>query len=212
MRVKICGLTRAEDALRAQRLGAWALGFIFTPKSKRYITPEAARAVFADLEDEFEDEAKTVGVFVNQTDEALDIAAKLGLQGIQLHGDETPEDCARARKGFGGMLIKAFRPRQPEDLAALKPYHGIIDYALLDTAAEGHYGGSGQTGDWDLAAAAAGLGAPVILAGGLNPANILAAFDKAKPFAADLSSGVEASPGIKDAGKLEALFDVLDGV
>lgn len=205
MRVKICGLTRKEDAELAQELGAWALGFIFTPKSKRHITPESAAPIVASLQ------TPAIGVFVNQTNEAVEIADKIGLRGIQFHGDETPEECQKARAGFDGILIKALRPQNENDLAAIETYKGIVDYVLLDAAAGGQYGGTGHTGDWGIAAKAASFGIPVILAGGLDAHNINAACSQVRPYAADLASGVEASPGVKDPEKLKALFGAIKG-
>lgn len=205
MRVKICGLTRKEDAELAQGLGAWALGFIFTPKSKRHITPENAAPIVASLD------APAIGVFVNQTDDAIEIAGKIGLKGIQLHGDETPEECQKARANFSGILIKALRPQNENDLAAIETYKDTVDYVLLDAAAGGQYGGTGHTGDWGIAAKAAAFGIPVILAGGLDAQNIAKACAQVRPYAADLASGVEASPGVKDPGKLKALFSAIKG-
>lgn len=200
MRVKICGLTRDEDAKAAQALGAWALGFIFYPKSKRYIPPDAAEKIVSGLK------TQSVGVFVNQTDAVTGIAKLVGLRGIQLHGDETPDDCARVLDKFTGILIKAFRPESESDIARIAEYKGVIHYALLDSAAGGQYGGTGHTFDWSLATKASAIGIPLILAGGLNEENIIAAVNEVKPFAADLSSGVESAPGIKDKSKLDALF------
>ncbi len=199
-RVKICGLTRLEDAQQAQDLGAWALGFIFYPKSKRFVTAEAATAIIPKLT------TQCFGVFVNQTDEALALAKSIPLSGLQLHGDETPDECRKARANFSGTLIKALRPKSREDLAVIAAYKGIVDYILLDAAADGHYGGSGATTDWQLAQDAKVYGVPVILAGGLNPDNIAAAA-KAGADVLDLSSGVEAAPGIKDPAKMKALFE-----
>lgn len=205
MRVKICGLTREEDAKRAEELGAWALGFIFYPKSKRYIDPAQAAKIIAAIK------APAVGVFVNQTGDVIDIARQAGLKGIQLHGDEGPQDCARVKTNFPGFVIKAFRPETDFDIAAIADYKGKIDYALLDAGTGGQYGGTGHTFDWNLAVKAAGAGIPIILAGGLTAENILTANAQVKPFAADLSSGVESAPGIKDEAKLEALFSAVKG-
>lgn len=207
MRVKICGLTRLEDAQLAQSLGAWALGFIFYSKSKRYITAESAAAIIGMLHPA----AQPIGVFVNQTEEALSVAKTAGLKGIQLHGDETPQECATVRANFQGILIKAIRPEKEADLASITGYRGIVDYILIDSAAGGQYGGTGHTGDWDVAKKAASFGIPVILAGGLGPGNIGAAISAVAPYAADLSSGVEQSPGVKDHTKLHALFGAIKG-
>lgn len=198
MRIKICGLTRAEDAQLAHELGAWALGFIFAPMSKRHVEAARVHDIIVDLPT-----ALTVGVFVNQTDEAISTAQELSLGAVQLHGAETPEDCRRVKKEFPGLVIKAFQDR---NIAQIANYIGAIDYALIDTAAHGQFGGTGQTADWVLAARATGFNVPVILAGGLNPANIRDAAAAVSPYALDLSSGVEAAPGIKDHDKLKALF------
>lgn len=206
MRVKICGLTRAEDAQAAHDLGAWALGFIFYPKSKRFITADAARRIIAALP-----AARPVGVFVNQTDEAISIATQAGLKGIQLHGDETPDDLRRLRAAFTGIVIKALRPKTEADLQAIADYKGLADYILLDAAIGNEYGGTGHTGDWSLAQKAAVFGIPVIVAGGLGPDNIAEAHAQTNPYALDLSSGVEASPGIKAPAKLQALFANIKG-
>lgn len=206
MRVKICGLTRAEDAQAAHDLGAWALGFIFYTKSKRFITADAAKRIIAALPT-----ARSVGVFVNQTDEAISIATQAGLKGIQLHGDETPDDLSRLRATFTGIVIKALRPKNEADLQAIADYKGLADYILLDAAIGNEYGGTGHTGDWSLAQKAAVFGIPVIVAGGLGPDNIAEAHAQTNPYALDLSSGVEASPGIKDPAKLQALFANIKG-
>jgi len=203
MRVKICGLTRAEDALLAEQLGAAMLGFIFYPGSKRFIAPDAAASITPQLK------AMTVGVFVNQTDDVLATAAKANLSAVQLHGDETPQMLEEIRKDFGGLIIRALRPKTPADLEVIVDYQGIADLILIDAASAGQYGGTGEVGDWQLAIAAKEYGLPVILAGGLNPGNIAAAAKTVQPYALDLSSGVEASPGIKDPEKLKALFSAL---
>lgn len=207
MRVKICGLTRLDDARMAQDLGAWALGFIFYPRSKRHITPETAKPLLAALPAA----AQPIGVFVNQSVEAVTTAKELGLKGLQLHGDETPEECQRVRDNFSGILIKALRPEKESDLDAIAGYKGIADYILLDAAVAGQYGGTGQTGDWALIDKAKAYGIPVILAGGIGPDNIRSAM-AANPFACDLAGGVEASPGVKDPEKLKALFGALKGM
>jgi phosphoribosylanthranilate isomerase len=199
MRVKICGLTRAEDARLAKRLGAWALGFVFA-ESPRRVTEEQAREIVSGLKD-----ALTVGVFVNQ-ENAPEIARRVNLKALQLHGDETPGDCFAAKSAFGGTVIKALRPAREEDLDAIAAYKGAVDYILIDAAAPGQYGGSGTAADWALAAKAGAFGTPVILAGGLNAENIAAAARAARPFALDLSSGAESAPGVKDARKLERIF------
>lgn len=204
MRVKICGLTRKEDALLAARMGAWALGFVFYPKSPRYISADIAKSVIEGIT------TPAIGVFVNQTENVPIIAAKAALAGVQLHGDETPADCRYIRKKFHGLVIKALRLKLEEDLARIDAYKNDVDYILIDAAHQDQYGGTGQVADWSLAAQAA-MKAPLILAGGLNDGNILNAANRVFPYALDLSSGVEASPGIKDAARMRALFTTIQG-
>lgn len=200
-RIKICGLTRAEDAALAHAAGAWALGFIFYPKSKRYITPAAAASIAPA-------DAQTVGVFVNQMPD-IDAALKsFPLFAVQLHGDETPADARALRGAFGGIIIKAFRLHSLDDIAQIAAWREAADYILIDAAIAGQYGGTGHTADWKLATAAKDSGLPLILSGGIDAANIVAAQDAVKPFAFDLASGVERAPGIKDAQKIKTLFDI----
>jgi phosphoribosylanthranilate isomerase len=204
MRVKICGLTRKEDALLAQQLGAWALGFIFYPKSPRCVSVNAVKTILEGII------APSVGVFVNQVDKAPVIAEVANLAGIQLHGDETPEECRQVRKNFNGFIIKALQLKNEKDLAQIDAYKDHVDYILIDAMHKGQYGGTGQTADWSLAARAARK-APLILAGGLTSENILKAAAEVSPYALDLSSGVEASKGIKDAKKMRTLFAMIQG-
>lgn len=200
LRLKICGLTRAEDALTAHQCGAWALGFIFYPKSKRHITPENAASIAPRG-------AQSVGVFVNQTAEIETALRAFPLGAVQLHGDETPDDARALRHVFGGKIIKALRPGHADDLRGMDAWHGVADYILIDAAVAGHYGGTGQTADWTLARTAKEAGLPLILSGGIDAANIAAAQDAVAPFAFDLASGIEAAPGIKDAEKIKTLFE-----
>ena len=204
MNIKICGLTREEDVALATSLGAWALGFIFYPKSPRYIAPDVARQIKTGSA------TPATGVFVNQVDDVLRVATEAALQGVQLHGDETPDDCARIKKAFGGFVIKAFRPKSPDDIAAIPSYKGFVDFILID-AAGAAYGGTGQRADWALAADAKKSGIPLILAGGINPDNIGTAASTVAPFALDLSSGIEDSPGIKNHEHMKRLFETAKG-
>lgn len=200
-RIKICGLTRAEDAKLAQASGAWALGYIFYPPSKRYITPDAAAQIMPP-------DAFNVGVFVNQMADIESAVKTLPLAAVQLHGDETPTDARALRSIFGGRIIKAFRPAAPADLAQMADWTDAADYILIDAAVAGHYGGTGQKADWHMARAAKDTGLPLILSGGIDADNIEDAAQSVAPFAFDLASGVEASAGIKDAGKIKTLFDI----
>ncbi len=197
-RVKICGVTRVEDARLAWAAGADALGLNFYPRSPRYVTSETAAAL-----------ARTrpalgavVGVFVNESPDVIrDRVRECGLTSVQLHGDEPPEACS----GFGVPVIKALRVRGPEDVERARTYVGAGDVAalLLDGAAPG-YGGGGVGFDWSLVARLADAGVPVLVAGGLNPANVQEAVRATRPYGVDVASGVEVSPGIKDADAVRA--------
>jgi phosphoribosylanthranilate isomerase len=187
-RVKICGLTRLEDALAAARLGADALGFNFWPGSRRFIAPGAAREIVRRLPPL----VTSVGVFVDPThEEAAAAAAISGVQVIQLHGGESPLLC----RSFLLPVWKALPVGGPEALAEAERYAGLSGL-LLDAPTPGH-GGSGQPCHWPTARRLAGL-APVILAGGLNPGNVAEAIAAVGPWAVDVASGVESSPGVKD--------------
>ncbi len=191
VRVKICGITRLEDALLAARLGADALGFNFWPRSKRYLPPEAAREITARLPPL----VTSVGVFVDPTrDEVLRAIDAARLQVVQLHGDEPPELCA----ALPVPVVKAIRVTDRHSLAALASYE--VAGFLLDSASPG-YGGSGAAFDWGLAAEVA-RELPVILAGGLGPENVAEAVRAVCPWGVDVASGVEAAPGVKDPEKL----------
>ena len=205
MHIKICGLTRGEDAERAQRLGAWALGFVFYPHSPRHIAPARAADIIQHLT------TPAIGVFVNQTDDIPEVARIAGLKGVQLHGDETPEECLSIKKSFSGLVIKAFRPQTDIDIEKITAYKGAVDYILIDAAAGSQYGGTGKAANRTLAIKAKQFGIPLILAGGLTANNIAEAARHVAPFALDISSGVETSPGIKDAVKLDALFRIAKG-
>ena len=188
VRVKICGITRLEDALEAVRLGADALGFNFWPGSSRFIAPAAARAIIARLPPL----ATSVGVFVDPShDEATAAAAISGVQVIQLHGAETPLFC----RAFQLPVLKAVAVGGPEALAAAEPFAGLSGL-LLDAPTAGH-GGSGQPCHWPTARALAERG-PVILAGGLTPGNVAEAIAAVRPYGVDVASGVEQAPGQKE--------------
>jgi phosphoribosylanthranilate isomerase len=190
VRVKICGITRLEDALAAARAGADALGFNFWPKSKRYVDPRAAGEIIALLPPF----VATVGVFVDPTrEEALQAADLSGVHWLQLHGDESPELCA----SMPLPVIKGIRVRHRASLDLLDQYD--VAGFLLDTDSPG-YGGSGATFDWTLAAEGARR-APIVLAGGLNPENVADAVRQVRPWAVDVASGVESAPGVKDHEK-----------
>jgi len=195
-RIKICGLTRLEDALLAARLGADALGFNLWPGSKRHLDADAVRAIV----DRLPPFVTAVGVFVNQLPtEVLALAAQSGVQAVQLHGDESWEDV----NGYPIPAIKALRVAGPESLADLHRYR--VRAFLLDAPGAG-FGGSGATFDWSLAAEAARR-APVILAGGLTPDNVAGAIRAVRPYAVDVASGVEHAPGVKDPDRLRRFIE-----
>lgn len=207
MRVKICGITRPEDAELAVSLGAWALGFILWPSSKRAADPAVAAGIARSLRRR---PVELVGVFVNQPlDEIEGYADTLGLSYVQLHGDEGPAFCAAVAQRTGAKVIKAARIRHASDLQDLERFH--TDLHLLDTAVEGLRGGSGQTWDWDLLASRRSK-TPFLLSGGLTPDNVGEAIAAAHPWGVDVASGTEASPGVKDPEKLEAFFAAVDEV
>jgi phosphoribosylanthranilate isomerase len=196
--VKICGITRAEDARLAASLGATAIGFIFWPSSPRAISPRRARAIV----DALPASVTPVGVFVNAGRDEIEAAAdEANLQAVQLHGDETP-DLARS---LSRRVIKAITLTGDID-ERVNEWPGTM--LLLDAHDAAKRGGTGLVIDWDRAAAIA-RAHDIILAGGLGPANVADAVARVRPAGIDVSSGVESSPGIKDPGKLRALFDAL---
>jgi len=198
LRVKICGITRVEDALLAASAGADALGFIFYEKSPRFITPSAARAIIKKLPPFI---AK-VGVFVDeQAGRVEEIAAEAGLTTLQLHGKESPAYCEE----IGINVIKALRVRGEEDIKNISSFN--VAALLLDTYKKGQAGGTGEVFDWALAVKAVGESSrPIILSGGLTPDNVAEAARQVRPYAVDVSSGVEAAPGIKDRALVESFI------
>lgn len=197
-KLKICGLTDPDDAERAVQAGAWALGMVLWPGSRRRCELEVA----AEIASVHRRRVEIVGVFVNPTlDELARAADAATLTTLQLHGDEGPAFCAEAARRTGCRVIKAARVRSGADIQALAAFH--TDYHLLDSYVPGLPGGTGATFAWDLARTHSGP-VPVILSGGLTPHNVADAIAATRPFAVDVASGVEASPGRKDQAKLEA--------
>lgn len=192
--VKVCGLTRHEDARHAAEAGAAYLGVILAPGGKRSVTPEAARVIFGDLS------ARRVGVFVDAADAAARAEAA-GVNVIQLHGDESPEVAARLREA-GWEVWKALRPRTGGEFADEAPrWAGAVDALLLDGFSAAARGGTGASFPWAEVAArmdALPAGTRLVAAGGLRPGNVAEAALALRPSVVDVSSGVESSPGIKD--------------
>jgi phosphoribosylanthranilate isomerase len=198
-RVKICGITSVFDAAMAAGHGAAAIGMVFWPSSPRCIDKQRAREIVSALPPF----VSTVGVFVNQVGAARDLAADLRLSAVQFHGDESLDDC----RGFGVPVIKAVAVRDRSAVAAAMAYPDDVT-VLLDAHDPIRRGGTGTTIDWSVAAEIS-LERPVILSGGLNAGNVADAIAAVRPWAIDVSSGVEASPGRKDPAKLRDLFGIL---
>nr|WP_320133795.1 phosphoribosylanthranilate isomerase [uncultured Holophaga sp.] len=200
--VKVCGLTRLEDARLAWELGASALGFIFHPTSPRAVTVSRVAQIRRGLPPE----AVTVGVFVDWDPEAVNEAVRAaGLSFAQLHGHESPAMAARVQ----APVIKVIRAKEALETDTLEAYRRAA--FLLDAAHPTLHGGTGLKADWSLARELAARH-PLILAGGIGPGNAREAWEAVRPSALDLASGVEASPGIKDPAKLKALFQELSGL
>jgi phosphoribosylanthranilate isomerase len=199
MKIKICGITNIEDALFAAELGADALGFIFVKTSPRRIRPSAARKIIQELPPF----VTPVGVVADaEHDEILELIEETGVRCMQLHGNESPKQLAK----FPVPVYKSFRVDKEFNLETLQQYKGSA--YLLDSHVDGTLGGTGKTFDWDIAVKAKAYGR-IILAGGLNPENILDAIQMVQPYAVDVNSGVESAPGKKDRNKLERLFKTI---
>ncbi|WP_413043919.1 phosphoribosylanthranilate isomerase [Pseudomonas sp. YJ42] len=193
VRSKICGITCIEDALVAAEAGADAIGLVFYAKSPRAVGIEQARAIIAALPPF----VTTVGLFVNASRcELNEILDAVPLDMLQFHGDETPADC----EGFHRPWYKALRVQPGEDIRAQAVRYAGASAILLDTFVAGVPGGTGEVFDWSLIPA--DLPKPLILAGGLSPQNVQQAVAGVRPFAVDVSGGVESSKGIKDVEKV----------
>lgn len=204
-RVKMCGTTRAEDALAAVRYGVDALGFIFYAKSPRYISPDDAAEIIKELPPLID----RVGVFVNAPLEEVVVAAGAGLSYLQLHGNESVEYCLDVlqRLPFCG-IIKAFRVGEQSCREDFTPYNECVDAFLLDTYVQGAKGGTGKIFDWSILERLK-LQRPFFLAGGLSSENVVSAIREVQPFAVDINSGVESQPGIKDHARLAELLKLV---
>jgi phosphoribosylanthranilate isomerase len=202
-RVKICGITRVEDGAAAAARGADAIGLNFYAPSPRSVDLETAAAIRRALPPF----VTVVGLFVNAAPEAVaESAEKVGLDMLQFHGDESPELCG----GLGMPYLKAVRVDDAVDLRAQARRYADAAGLILDTPDEELWGGTGSTFDWDLVPA--DLAVPVVLAGGLTPENVAEAVRRLRPYAVDVSGGVEASPGVKDAGKVARFIDEVNRV
>ena len=203
-RVKICGVSDPADARRVADLGAWALGMIFWPQSPRACSLQNAETISAELHRRL----KVVGVFVNATlDEVAATADRCNLAIVQLHGDEGPAYCREVARRTGAKVMKAVRVRDAAQLHDLQRFH--TDFHLLDAYSPRTPGGTGETFDWELAQRHPRT-PPVVLSGGLDPGNVGAAIEAARPFAVDVASGTEAAPGRKDPAKLTAFVRAVE--
>jgi len=202
-RIKHCGITNLDDAHRAAEAGAWALGMIFWDGSPRHCTLSEGQLIGHALR-------RTValtGVFVNAPFEQIETTVHVcGLSLVQLHGDEGPAFCNEVARRTGAKVIKAARVKSKATLQAATAFH--TDFHLLDAHVAGVRGGTGQTVDWQLLRRHS-FTAPIILSGGLTPGNAGEAIAACKPFAVDVASGSELSPGIKDPAKLLAFWQAV---
>jgi len=205
VKVKICGITSFEDAQAAVEAGADALGFVFYEKSPRFINPLRAAKIISKLPPFIQ----TVGLFVNEETAQVNWTADYcGIDVVQLHGDETPEDCLEVKR----RVIKAFRVQKIVSIAPLEKYqdYQVAGY-LLDAWSPDAYGGTGRTFNWELAHSAKQYG-PVILAGGLCCENVAEAIKAVRPYGVDVSSGVESALGKKDAEKVREFIRAAKGL
>ena len=195
--VKICGVTNVADALAAAEAGADMIGLNFYEKSPRYISFATASEISRALPPF----VLRVGVFVNpEESQVVEAIAACGLNLLQFHGDEDSDFCTQ----FGLMSVKALRVRDAESLQTLENFN--TDAFLLDAYSKSGLGGTGEKFNWDLAVAAQKFGKPIFLAGGLTPENVADAVKQVRPFAVDVSSGVESAPGKKDTAKVRAFI------
>lgn len=199
-KVKICGITNTEDALKAVYYGAYAVGFIFTKKSPRYVSPSKAKKIIEALPPF----VTPVGVFVNQSERAVrDICKFTRLGAVQFHGEENTVYCKRFKDY---KIIKAFKVNEFFDFEMVRKYK--VDAFLFDTFKEGVDGGTGEAFNWDLIKTLK-FDKPVILSGGLNSQNVVRAIKDVNHYALDVSSGVEKSPGIKNPKLIREFFNAI---
>jgi phosphoribosylanthranilate isomerase len=202
-RVKICGITRLEDAQLAAELGAWAVGLILAPGSPRRARPADAEVIAGSLRRQVE----VAGVFVNaHLDDVARLHTRIGFTVLQLHGDEGPSYAAEAHRRLGIPVIKARAVRTRGDVQALDAFRDV-DFHMVDAPKDG----DGDRLDVDLIAGRRSS-VPLILAGGLTPDNVAAAAAAVQPYAVDTARGTEAEPGVKDPEKMRAFFEALEAV
>ena len=199
-RVKICGITRIEDAMAAAQAGADAIGFVFDAKSPRHVHPDQALKITRALPPFI----TIVGLFVNAAPDTIEgVLSHVPVHLIQFHGNEKPEQCRRYHRSY----IKAIHMKPDVDLREMAQLYGDATGLLLDTYVPDAAGGSGQAFDWSRIPS--DIGKSVILAGGLTPENVGDAVRRVHPYAVDVSSGVEQSKGVKDANKISAFIEAV---
>ena len=204
-RVKVCGVTRLEDAELAAGLGAWAVGLVFHPESPRACDPARAQEIGAALKRRTE----VAGVFVNRPlDDVAQIADACSLTLLQLHGDEGPSYCREAARRTGCKVMKAARARDAAAVQALDAFREV-DFQMLDAYRPDLRGGTGETFDWALVAGRRST-VPLVVSGGLTPDNVGDAVRQTQPFAVDTASGTEASPGVKDPALVRAFVGAVE--
>lgn len=200
-KVKICGITNLDDARHAVECGADELGFNFYEKSPRYVAPGSVHEMILKLPKG----TRTVGVFVNKVaDDVVEIAMRSSIDVVQLHGDEGPRDVEFVQISLGLDVIKSFSVDSSFDLESITKFEECS--ILVDAKASGQYGGTGKLADWNIASKLVDNGNRVYLAGGLNAKNVADAIRAVRPYAVDVASGVESSPGKKDPRKVEAFI------
>jgi phosphoribosylanthranilate isomerase len=204
VKVKFCGITNDQDAFRAVRLGVDALGFIFAP-SPRQILPDKARRIIHSLPPF----VQTVGVFVNEDPDTIrELVQFCGVQWVQLHGDESPKICRELMP----HVIKAFQIKDESSFLGIQGYQGNVRSLLLDTYSKEKRGGTEKTFDWKLALGCNDYGMPIILSGGLGPSNVEKAIKTVRPYAVDINSGIEDSPGQKNPILMKRLMETIRGM
>jgi len=197
-------MTNLGDASHAAEAGAWAIGLIHHRESSRYVDPAIAEEIGTALKRRCE----VVGVFVNSTLEAVvDAAERESLTMLQFHGEEGPSFCTEAARRTGAKVMRAFRVRSAADVRAAEAFR--TDFHLFDAYRHGLHGGSGRSFDWELVAGRRSK-VPMVLAGGLTPANVAEAIAVAQPFAVDVVTGVEAEPGRKDHAKVDEFIRAVE--
>jgi phosphoribosylanthranilate isomerase len=200
LKVKICGITNIDDALLCESMGADYLGFIFYPKSKRYLTTKTASSIIKELYTS----TQKVGVFVNESSDVINkTAALLQLDFVQLHGDESPDFISSIKV----PVIKAFRVNDDFDFGIIDQYGKMI-IPLLDTFTKDSFGGTGKTFNWNIIPEK--LTNNIFLSGGISSSNLAYIYENIQPFAVDVSSSLESSPGKKDTKKINEFFSIIN--